>query len=200
MELIDQTARVGTAGYVLGRLLVKLPNQALAGNFGDVKMRETWPLRDAQTMEALASLQPDHYADVARDYASLFLGEPRVALQESAWRGGEAAAALADVSAYFEASQLQPVPQTDNVGHQFTLLGHVTARMGREPENAAELAAIALDLRANHLDRVIEQILQGISRHARTYLYRALPGLARGFLAEHSAVCAAVLAKENLSV
>lgn len=200
MELFDQTARVGTAGYVLGRLLVKLPNQALAYNFVDVKMRETWPLQDSQTMAALASLRPDQYADVARDYAALFLGKPKVALQESAWSGGEPAEAQADLSGYFEAAQLQPVPRSDNVGHQFTLLGHLAARMGREPENAAELATMTLDLRANHLDLVIENILQGMSEHARTHLYRAVPGLVRGFLAEHSALCTAVLAKENSRV
>jgi len=199
MELTDRAARVGTAGFVLARLLLEPPSQALAANFGDPAMRDTWPLRDATTAAALDPLGPDPYEDLVRDHARLFRNRPsQVPPLVSAWRrdGTDPARLRAELVAWYAQAGLHPVPTDDHIGHQLALLAHLATRLGPAPSGRMTpqvAAADALTFRTTHLDPVVAPVLDGIARHARTRLYRAVPGLVRGFLAEHRALCTTVL-------
>ena len=97
MDLRDQAARTATAGFVLSRLLMEPPSQALAENFAAPGMRETWPLRDPVSAAALERLEPDPYEALPRDHTTLFRRRPPlVAVHESAWRTDVDRAALGD--------------------------------------------------------------------------------------------------------
>jgi TorA maturation chaperone TorD len=202
MELLDRGARAGTAGFVLSRLLLAPPSQALAGNFGTPQMRETWPLRDPESVAALGRLAPDPYETLPRDHTTLFgRRHPLVAPHESAWvTGVDRADLLAELAAAYEGANFTalPTPVDDHVGYQVAYLADLATVVGRagaggDEETSRSAAATATQFRAAHLDRVVEPILQGIAAHARTHLYRAVPGLLRGFLAEHERLCTATL-------
>ncbi|MFD1506035.1 hypothetical protein FE374_18455 [Georgenia yuyongxinii] len=195
MTLTDRAVGVGTAGFVLSRLLLEPPSRALAEHFGNPQMRGTWPLDDADSRAALDTLAADLYEDLLEDHTAL---SRVVSLQEAAWRDDEDPARLrADLVAAYEAGGLRPLPADDHVGHQVALLAHLATRLGGAGAGAAATARAAAlatqELREAHLDRVIDPILDGIARHAQTRLYRAVPGLVRGFLAADSALCAVVL-------
>lgn len=200
MDLTDHGARVGTAGFVLARLLLEPPSQALAENFGNTQMRTAWPLRDEQSRSALDSLTADPYEDLPREHLTLFRRPPpRVALHESALRGGANPAAVrATLRDHYERAGLRPLPEDDHVAHQVTLLAHLATQIGRaaaagEMTAARAHARTAVQFRGAHLDPMIDSILGGIVEHARTHLYRAVPGLLRGFLTAHTALCTATL-------
>ncbi|TRW44726.1 hypothetical protein [Georgenia yuyongxinii] len=199
MTLTNRAVGVGTAGFVLSRLLLEPPSRALAEHFGNPQMRGTWPLDDADSRTALDSLGADLYEDLLEDHTAL---SRVVSLQEAAWRADEDPARLhADLVAAYEAGGLRPLPADDHVGHQVALLAHLATRLvdagagaGAGAAETARAAALASqELREAHLDRVIGPILDGIARQARTRLYRAVPGLVRGFLAADRALCAVVL-------
>lgn len=201
MDLTDHGARVGTAGFVLARLLLEPPSQALAENFGDNEMRTTWPLRDEQSRAALDSLAPDPYEDLPRDHLTMFHRPPRrVALHESAWRADatDPATVRATLRDQYERAGVRPLPEDDHVAHQVTLLAHLATQIGRaaaagEMTTARAHARTAVQFRGAHLDPMIDPILRGIDEHARTHLYRAVPGLLRGFLTALTTLCTAVL-------
>src|SRR5690606_23497443 len=87
MPLRDRGARTGAAGFVLSRLLLEPPSQALAENFATPQMRESWPLQDPDSTAALAGLETDRYDALLREHTALFRGRPPlVSLHESAWR------------------------------------------------------------------------------------------------------------------
>lgn len=201
MELTDRGARVGTAGFVLARLLLEPPSQALAENFGDPQMRTTWPLRDDQSLAALDALGPEAYEDLPRDHLTMFRRPPpRVPLNESAWHSADTdpAALRTTLRDQYERAGLRPLPADDHVAHQLALLAHLATLIGRaaaidELTTARAHARTAVQFRRAHLDRVIDAILRGVDEHARTHLYRAVPSLVRGFLSAHAALCTATL-------
>lgn len=198
MPLRDRGARTGAAGFVLSRLLLEPPSQALAENFATPQMRESWPLQDRDSTAALAGLETDRYDALLREHTALFRGRPPlVSLHESAWRIDiDRAALLPELAADYRGANFTglPTPVDDHVGYQVAFLADLATVVGRsaaeDPANMRAAAATATQFRAAHLDRVIGPILQGIGTHARTHLYRALPGMLRGFLAEHERLCA----------
>lgn len=196
MDVVDYGARVGTAGFVLGRLLVEPPNVALSEKLASAEMRETWPLRDPRSVAALASLGGEMPVDHHRDHSLLFTTRTRfVDLSESAWRTDADPAELrAQLLSFYQEVGHRPLPSDDNVGHQVACLGTLAARIGRAASEgdhalAASSAEAAEHLRSAHLDRVIDPILAGISSYATTRLYRSVPDLLRGFLAAHTELC-----------
>ncbi len=199
MDLLDRGARIGTAGFVLSRLLLEPPSLMLAENFASPQMRDTWPLRDEHSTAALASLAPDPYETLPRDHATLFRRRPpRVALHESAWLTADPAALRADLTAAYRGANFTslPAPVDDNVGYQLAYLADLATRVGRaagggDVPTAREAAAAAARFREQHTDRFIGPVLDGVEQHARTHLYRAVPGLVRGFLAAHAELCTA---------
>lgn len=205
MDLLDQGVRTGTAGFVLSRLLLAPPSQALADNFGTSQMRETWPLRDPDTVAALAGLAPDPYETLPREHATLFGGAaPLVALHESASRTDvDRAALLPELATVYRGANFTglPTPVDDHIGYQVAYLADLATVVGRsaaggDHENMRAAATASTQFRAAHLDQVIEPVLQALTSHARTHLYRALPGLLRGFLAEHGRLCASARAHQ----
>src|SRR5690606_11406717 len=105
---------------------------------------------------------------------------------------------LADPAASYRGANFTglPTPADDHVGYQVAYLAHLATAVGRggaDRPAARAAAETAAGFRAAHLDLVVDPILQGIETYARPGLYRALPGLLRGFLTEHARLCAAVL-------
>lgn len=199
MDLRDQAARTATAGFVLSRLLMEPPSQALAENFAAPGMRETWPLRDPVSAAALERLEPDPYEALPREHTTLFRRRPPlVALHESAWRTDvDRAALLPELATTYEGANFTglPTPVDDHLGYQVAYLATLATVVGRADDDGTRhaAAATATRFRAAHLDRVVEHVLDGITAHARTHLYRAVPGLLRGYLTEHARLCAAAL-------
>lgn len=199
MDLLDDGARAGTAGFVLSRLLLAPPSQALAQSFATAQKRETWPLRDPGSTTALERLGADPYESLPREYSTLFRRAPAlVPLHESTWRPVDRTRLLADLAASYRGANFTglPTPADDHVGYQVAYLAHLATAVGRggaDRPAARAAAETAAGFRAAHLDLVVDPILQGIETYARTGLYRALPGLLRGFLTEHARLCAAVL-------
>ncbi|WP_324653586.1 TorD/DmsD family molecular chaperone [Georgenia sp. H159] len=202
MDLLDQGARIGAAGFVLSRLLLEAPSQALAENFAAPQMRATWPLQDPLSTTALEAVAADPYETLPRDHATLFRRHPGlVPLHESTWRSDvtDAPALRGRLAAEYRAAGL-PVPADvdDHLGHQVAYLADLATRIGRAwGQHDAASARVAADaasrFRREHTDLVVEPILQAIEQHARTHLYRAVPDLLRGFLTAHAALCAAVV-------
>lgn len=200
MPLRDRGARTGAAGFVLSRLLLAPPSQALAENFATPQMREAWPLQDAESVAALEGYQPDPYQALAREYQALFRGRPPlVSLHESAWRtDAERAALLPELAAVYAGANFTglPTPVDDHVGYQVAYLADLATVVGRcagDQETVRATVDAATQFRAAHLDVVVRPILQGITAHARTHLYRAVPGLLRGFLDAHEHLCTTAL-------
>jgi len=202
MDLLDQGVRTGTAGFVLARLLLAPPSQALAESFATPTMRRTWPLQDAPSTTALAGVGADPYETLPREHTTLFRRRPPlVALHESARRPDvDRAALLAELDEAYRGANFTglPTPVDDHVGYQVAHLADLATAVGRaaaagDHESAGAGAAAATRFRTAHLDLVLEPILQDIAAHARTHLYRALPDLLRGFLAAHARLCAAAL-------
>ncbi|QDB78685.1 hypothetical protein FHE66_09975 [Georgenia sp. 311] len=202
MDLLDHGVRTGTAGFVLSRLLLAAPSQALAESFGTPQMRGTWPLTDPSSAAALEGFGADPYEVLAREHVTLFRGrQPLVALHESAWRADvDRAALLSELAATYEGANFTglPTPVDDHLGYQVAYLADLATLVGRasaagDLETARAAAERAERFRTEHLDPVVELVLQGIEAHAHTHLYRALPGLLRGFLTEHERLCSAAL-------
>lgn len=198
MVLTERAARVGTAGFVLSRLLLEPPSQALAENFGNSQMRATWPLQAEVSRAALERITPEPHEELVRDHARLFRNHPPlVPIHETAVRQDldDSARHRAELIATYEEAGLRPVPTDDHVGNHICLLAHLATRESSSQITAAQEAArTALAFRARHLEPVLDPVLEGIAEHARTQLYRELPVLLREFLSEHFALCEAVIA------
>ncbi|WP_413450746.1 molecular chaperone TorD family protein [Georgenia phoenicis] len=202
-ELLAQGARVGTAGFVLSRLLLEPPSQALAESFASPQMRETWPLRDAHSLHAVESVSAEPLDALARDHATMFRRRPPlVPLHESAWRpsGTDRDALREELLTTYAGTTFAglPTPVDDHLGYQLAYLAELATRVGRchaagDVAGALDAAEAATRLRAEHTDHVVGPVVESIARHARTRLYRAVPGLLRGFLSGHTALCATVL-------
>ncbi|WP_454084938.1 molecular chaperone TorD family protein [Georgenia sp. Marseille-Q6866] len=200
-DLLARGAQVGTAGFVLSRLLLEPPSQTLAESFASPRMRQTWPLQDAHSVHAVESVDPEPLDVVVRDHMTMFRRRPPlVPLHESAWRGGSDADALRqellDTYAGTTFAGL-PSPADDHLGLQLAFLADLATRVGRlhaagDVAGAGGAADTALRFRTEHTDLVAGPVIEGIARHAATRLYRAVPGLLRGFLTGHAALCAAV--------
>ncbi len=202
MDLLDQGVRTGTAGFVLARVLLAPPSQALAESFGSPQMRQTWPLQDPDSATALEHLATDPYEALPREHTRLFRRRPPlVALHESAWRtDADRATLLTELAAAYRGANFTglPTPVDDHVGYQVAYLADLGTAVGRAAADRAHGtvrtgAATAARFRTAHLDRVVDPVLRGIEAHAGTHLYRALPGLLRGFLTAHERLCAAAL-------
>ena len=200
-DLLLRGAQVGTAGFVLSRLLLEPPSQALAESFASPQMRLTWPLQDAHSLHAVGSVDPEPLEEVVRDHMTMFRRRPPlVPLHESAWRRDSDASALRqELHGRYAGTTFAglPSPVDDHLGFQLAFLADLVTRVGRlhaagDVAGAEEVAGTAVRFRAEHTDLVVGPVVEGIARHARTRLYRAVPGLLRGFLSGHATLCAAV--------
>ncbi len=197
--------RVATAGFVLGRLLLQVPPAALVHSLGDGAMRATWPLTDLHSARALALLADGvgELGAVRFDYERLFLrgAPPLVSLHSTAWNGAAPAAGrVAELRELYRRDKLSAsglaVNHDDHVGLQLLYVAERAADAGKaerdgDPGHARAARQAALRLREQHLDPVAGPLLAAIEEHAATRLFRALPDLVRGFLAEHARSCEA---------
>lgn len=191
--------QAATAGFVLGRLLLKPPAAALVGSLGDQAMQAAWPLDDPDSRRGLAILsggtgQP---SALEVEYKRLFVRESatRVELRSAVRRRDvDAAATRAELREIYRRDRLSVAGTVsvydDQVGTQLLYLADrlasaAQAALRGDAEAADQAARAGLWLRENHLDPVIDEVLDAIEQWANTPLYRALPPLTRGFLAEH---------------
>lgn len=159
--------QVATAGFVLGRLLLKPPAAALVESLNDPAMRATWPLADEDTRAALAALDggAGELGAVRFDYERLFVRASPGRIELRTGQGAD-----------------------DHVGQRILDLAELTATAAQAERSGDGAAAAAARESATRLreklDPVVGLVLDAVQERAVTPLFRVLPGLVRGFLVE----------------
>lgn len=161
---MERFRRLSVAAVIVGQLFLDEPSPEMLTALTNPDLLKDWPLQDPDSREATAMLersaaQPDTVEQLQRDHLYLFIGTGAPLAQPYE-------------SPYFSLDGLV----LDGAA------SHVAALVADAP-NAREyehLVALLRQFAINHLARFAEQVLAGVTEHARTAVYQALPGLTRG--------------------
>lgn len=198
----EQAQRLSIAADIVGQLFLDEPAPEMLAALTNVELLHAWPLRDDDSRSALEHLQqaassPDSIEALQRDHLYLFIGAgaPLAGPYESPYFSPDGLvldAAAAQVEAFYAAVGFHPAAGAgqlgnlppDHLGLELRCVAHVAARIAAaptEPERQ-QLAAALRRFVSEHPARFAEHVLAGVTEHARTDVYRALPGLTRGVL------------------
>lgn len=203
--LDDRAQGLYLAAGVVSQLFCDAPSEALVGALATPG---EWPIDDPDSARALEECRVGLAAagdDLARalrtDQFELFVGPGRgfACPYESVWLSPENL--MFDEQTYqvreefarlgLEAPALEKEPD-DHIGLEFAFVAEIAKclPMAADEESLQALRGFLADFLDNHLGRYAPEVLALVEKHATTPVYRALPALARGVLAEARALAA----------
>lgn len=201
---MERFRRLSVAADIVGQLFLDEPSPEMLTALTNPDLLKDWPLQDPDSREATAMLersaaQPDTVEQLQRDHLYLFIGTgaPLAQPYESPYfslDGLVLDGVAPQVEAFYATVGFQPALSTgglgnklgnlppDHIGFELRCIAHVAALVAGAP-NAREyerLVALLRQFAINHPARFAEQVLAGVTEHARTAVYQALPGLTQG--------------------
>ena len=198
----ERFQRLSIAADIVGQLFLDEPSPEMLTALTNPDLLRDWPLQDPDSLEALALLEqaavsPDTVEALQRDHLYLFIGAgaPLAQPYESPYfslDGLVLDGAASEVEAFYATVGFQPGSGTgelgnlppDHIGFELRCIAHIAALVAAAPSvrERERLVALLRHFAVEHPARFAEQVLAGVAEHARTAVYRALPGLTRGVL------------------
>lgn len=199
---MERFRRLSVAAVIVGQLFLDEPSPEMLTALTNPDLLKDWPLQDPDSRAATelleqAAVSPDTVEALQRDHLYLFIGAgaPLTQPYESPYFSPDGLVldgAASEVEAFYATVGFQPGSSTgelgnlppDHIGFELRCIAHVAALVAaasslRERER---LVALLRHFAVEHPARFAEQVLAGVAEHARTAVYRALPGLTRGVL------------------
>lgn len=181
--------RLHIAADVVGQLFLDEPQGQLYDALTNPELLHSWPLEDEDSRAATALLlaaKPDSIAELQRDHLYLFIGvsAPLAQPYESPYFSKDGLVMddpTGEVSAFYQRVGFDPGVDNlppDHIGFEFRCISYLSKLILEQRLSPAVLRQFV----AEHPGRFAPQVLTAVDQHARTAIYRALPGLARGVL------------------
>lgn len=179
-----RSVQLATALYSLARFYVEAPNHDVVGRFSDPVMAQTWPLRDPQSLVALAQIgQAGESVYVLNaEFNSLIGPSGSLRMAESEFTGEDPLPLVQELAEQYRAagyaSQKTESYPRDHVAVELAFLAHLVIGSA-DREKDAEIRRF----RGEHLDRFVPELLEELEAQATTATYRGVVALTRAALA-----------------
>lgn len=197
----EQAQRLSLAADLTGQLFLDEPAPHMLDALTNPDLLRDWPLQDSQSRAATSALinraesgHADSLEELQRDHLYLFIGAgaPLAQPYESPYFSPDGLildAAGAAVEAAYDAVGFPPsrrwgnIPP-DHIGLELLCVGHIAGLIAAapSPQEREHLIAFLRSFTAAHPARFSHLVLTGVEQHARSAIYRALPGFTRGVL------------------
>ncbi len=179
-----RSVQVATALFSLSRFFVEAPTPDIIQRFTDPTMAETWPIRDEDSLAAIARIAEADEPGFAlsRDFDAMFGPSGSLMMAESEYTGQKALPLVQTLNKQYAAHGYAPQKTEgyprDHVAVQLGYLGHLAAKVGDDAQIVQEIRTF----RASHLDQYVDDLLLLTEQRAKTHMYRSVVVLIRSAL------------------